>query len=111
MNPYNPMGYSTTPVIGQPIMGQPMMQPMMGQPMMQPMMGQPMMQPMMPPMVQPVMPVQPMMPPMMGPMMPPVGGIRGMPGCPKCYGTGMKRSKFGVMKPCKRCMKMMAVCM
>ena len=67
---------------------------MMGQPMMgQPMMG------------------QPMMPPMMGPMMPPVGGIRGMPGCSTCYGTGMKRSKFGVMKPCKRCMKMMAVCM
>ena len=62
------------------------------------MMGQPMMG-------------QPMMQPMMGPMMPPVGGIRGMPGCPKCYGTGMKRSKFGVMKPCKRCMKMMAVCM
>ena len=29
MNPYNPMGYSTTPVIGQPMMGQPMMQPMM----------------------------------------------------------------------------------
>ena len=72
---------------------------MMGQPMMgQPMMGQPMMG-------------QPMMPPMMQPMMPPVGGIRGMPGCSKCYGTGMKRSKFGVMKPCKRCMKMMAVCM
>ena len=73
-------------MMGQPMMGQPMMgQPMMGQPMMQPMMGQPMMQP--------------------------VGGIRGMPGCSKCYGTGMKRSKFGVMKPCKRCMKMMAVCM
>ena len=109
MNPYTSSMGGYTPMMGQPMMGQPM--PMMGQPMMQPMMGQPMMQPMMPPMVQPVIPVQPMMPPMMGPMVPPVGGIRGMPGCPKCYGTGMKRSKFGVMKPCKRCMKMMAVCM
>ena len=86
MNPYTSSMGGYTPMMGQPMMGQPMMgQPMMGQPMMQPMMGQPMMQP--------------------------VGGIRGMPGCPKCYGTGMKRSKFGVMKPCKRCMKMMAVCM
>lgn len=85
MNPYTSSMGGYTPMMGQPMMGQPMMgQPMMG---------------------------QPMMPPMMGPMMPPVGGIRGMPGCPKCYGTGMKRSKFGVMKPCKRCMKMMAVCM
>lgn len=100
MNPYNPMGYSTTPVIGQPMMGQPMMQPMMGQPMMQPMMGQPMMQPVMQPVMPPVMPV---VQPVMG------MGPRGMPGCPKCFGTGMKRSKFGVMKPCKRCMKMMCI--
>lgn len=104
-------GVSSTPMMSTPVMpvGAPMMgTPMMGTPVMAPGVG---MAPMMgTPVVAPqVMPVMPVGAPMMGtPMVP--GGMRGVPGCMKCMGTGMKMSKkWGQMKPCKSCMRMLGV--
>ena len=99
----------TTPVMGTPMMGTPMMSsgvgvaPVMGAPMMgTPVMGTPVMGT--PVMGTPVMPVMPVA----SPMMP--GGVRGVPGCIKCMGTGMKMSKkWGGMKPCKTCMRMLRI--
>ena len=92
----------TAPVMGTPMMSAPMMASGVG---MAPVMGTPVMGA--PVVGAPMMPVMPVASPMM-PVMP--GGVRGVPGCMKCMGTGMKMSKkWGRMKPCKKCMRILRI--
>ena len=93
MNSYSSGGGYYNNAYPQPMMGAPMMAPGVAPVMGTPVMGTPVVG-------APMMPAMPMMP----------GGVRGLPGCMKCMGTGMKMSKkWGQMKPCKTCMRMLRV--